>query len=377
MQNKWLLLLGGASVVQGPSLIEEARQAGYKILLTDTEENLKIFGERALKADQVVVTNRYDEESIRDLLATYPKLQRSYAFREKLQFVNSKINIILGCSWTRPATIMLIQNKFLCRELLRNCGINQPRALLSYSANDIKEKLRTTFSNQEAILKPVTDAGSRGVYSICSRTADEIIHTLPEEGYPFILEQKVEGKEYSLEAILIKKKFHMLSITEKFLFKDTFFEQGHVNPVGNSLEEVKIKQAEDLVDYACRVIGIEYGLIHAEFWDTDDGITLGEIHNRVGGDFISVMAADTAGINIWQSQLTDSLCYKPEKKKHMAVWSESKGVSRPSLLPPGLTDKQGFIGHAYLGERNLICAEGSSYEEALYNAKSISKLFNI
>ncbi|PKE28620.1 hypothetical protein CWS43_21575 [Rahnella sp. AA] len=377
MQDKWLLLLGGASVVQGPSLIEEAREAGYKTLLTDTEENLKIFGDKAQKADQVVVTNKYDDESMRDLLAKYPYIQRSYAFREKLQFVNSKLNILLDSSWTRPATIMLIQNKFLCREILRKCEISQPRALLCYSADEIRDKLRTTFSSQEVILKPVTDAGSRGVYSVCSSNIEKIIPLIPPEGYPFILEEKVEGKEYSLEAIFVGKKFTMLNITEKFLFSETFFEQGHVNPVGNSLDTLKKNMAQALVEHACSVIGIEYGLIHAEFWDTDSGIILGEIHNRVGGDFISVMAADTSGINIWQSQLTDTLCYKAEKKKQMAVWSESKGVSRPLTLPPDLAKKPGFVGHAYLGERNLVCAEGASYEEALNNAKSISKLFNI
>lgn len=377
MQEKWLLLLGGASVVQGPSLIDEAKEAGYKILLTDTEENLKIFGDKAQKADEVVVTNHYDDESMRDLLTRYPYIQRSYAFREKLQFVNSKLNILLHSAWTLPATIMLIQNKFLCRELLRKCGISQPRALLCYSAGDLEDKLRTTFAGQEVILKPVTDAGSRGVYSVCSNNIDKIIPLLPQEGYPFILEEKVQGKEYSLEAIFVGKKFTTLNITEKFLFAETFFEQGHVNPVGDCLDDQKKIQAQALTEHACNVIGIEYGLIHAEFWDTDSGIILGEIHNRVGGDFISVMAADTSGINIWQSQLTDTLCYKAEKKKQMAVWSESKGASRPLTLPPNLAEKPGFVGHAYLGERNLVCAEGASYEEALSNAKSISKLFNI
>ncbi|MCX2942143.1 hypothetical protein ORG37_03370, partial [Rahnella perminowiae] len=118
MQENWLLLLGGASVVQGPDLLDEAKEAGYKILLTDTEENLRVFGDRAQKADEVVVTNHYDDEAMRDLLARYPYIKRSYAFREKLQFVNSKLNILLDSSWTRPATIMLIQNKYLCRELL-------------------------------------------------------------------------------------------------------------------------------------------------------------------------------------------------------------------------------------------------------------------
>ncbi|MFD3241162.1 acetyl-CoA carboxylase biotin carboxylase subunit family protein [Rahnella perminowiae] len=377
MQENWLLLLGGASVVQGPDLLDEAKEAGYKILLTDTEENLRVFGDRAQKADEVVVTNHYDDEAMRDLLARYPYIKRSYAFREKLQFVNSKLNILLDSSWTRPATIMLIQNKYLCRELLRKCGISQPEAFLCYSASDVEEKLRIHFSGHEAILKPVTDAGSRGVYSVCSDNIDNIIPRLPQKGYPFILEEKVEGKEYSLEALFVGKKFRMLNITEKFLFAETFFEQGHVNPAGVSLDEQKKRQARALVESACKVIGIEYGMIHAEFWDTDAGIILGEIHNRVGGDFISVMAAETAGINVWQSQLTDTLCYKAQKKEHMAVWSERKGVSRPSALPPDLDQKPGFVGHAYLGERNLLCAEGASYEEALNNAKSISKLFNI
>ena len=377
MQEKWLLLLGGASVVQGPYLIEEAKEAGYKILLTDTEENLRIYGDKAQKADEVVVTNHYDDASMQDLLASHPYIQRSYAFREKLQFVNSKLNILLGASWTRPATIMLIQNKFLCRDLLRKCGISQPLAFLSYSAGDLENKLKTAFAGREAILKPVTDAGSRGVYSVCSGNIDKIIPLLPPEGYPFIIEEKVEGKEFSLEGIFVGKKFTMLNITEKFLFSETFFEQGHVNPVGDCLDDLKKRQAQALVEKACSVIGIEYGLIHAEFWDTDSGIILGEIHNRVGGDFISVMAAETSGIKIWQSQLTDTICYMTEKKKQMAVWSESRGVSRPSMLPAGLAEKPGFVGHAYLGERNLVCAEGTNYEEALSNAKSISKLFNI
>lgn len=377
MSDKWLLLLGGASVVQGPSLIEEAKAAGYKILLTDTEENLKIFGDKAQEADQVVVTNHYDDESIGYLLSKYPYIQRSYAFREKLQFQNSKVNLFLNSSWTRPATIMLIQNKFQCREILRNCGFNQPQALLCHSAEDIRNKLLNNFSNQEVILKPLTDAGSRGVYSVTLNNIEEIIPLLSKDRYPFLVEEKIEGKEYSLEAIFIGKKFNILNITEKFLFQGTFFEQGHVNPVGEVLDEIKKSQAQELVEYACRVIGIEYGLIHAEFWDTDSGIILGEIHNRVGGDFISIMAADTSGVKIWQSQLTDTLCFKAKKKKQMAVWSESKGVTRPLSLPPGLTESVGFVGHAYLGERNLICAEGSSYEEALNNAKSISRLFSI
>ena len=101
-----------------------------------------------------------------------------------------------------------------------------------------------------------------------------------------IIEEYLEGKEYSAEIISYKGKHKLLTITKKFTTGSPhFIETGHDEPAGiNKKALPKIK--EDLYK-ALDALHIKNGASHAEFkLDEDDILHIIEIGPRMGGDCI-------------------------------------------------------------------------------------------
>ncbi len=133
-------------------------------------------------------------------------------------------------------------------------------------------------------IKPFAAAGTVGHHFIKSR--EQIDEKIGDHEFPCMAESHLSGKEFSCEAFIHNGKVRFLNITE-------YVKLGYSNfiPAGPYLEskrEIILKQIQRLV----KIFGIEYGMIHPEWFITDeDELNFGEVACRIPGGHILELAS--------------------------------------------------------------------------------------
>lgn len=139
------------------------------------------------------------------------------------------------------------------------------------------------------IIKPIDRSGSRGIFLAHNRNElkEGIEYALSVSFEKNVLiEEYIEGKEYSVEYISQNGKHSFIQVTEKFTTNAPhFIERGHLAPARiSSLQEMNIR---DVVEKALDALQIREGASHSEVKIQPNGdIKIIEIAGRMGGDFI-------------------------------------------------------------------------------------------
>jgi len=160
------------------------------------------------------------------------------------------------------------------------------------------------------IVKPRDNSGSRGV-KLC-RTREELVASLAEaleysKLDSVLVEEYIEGQEYSIEGLHYDGKSEIIQFTEK---KTTEFpynvELGHKQPA-NLTEE----QKDAIREIICKIsvaIHFENCPSHTELKINERGIFVIETSPRLGGDFItSTLVPLSTGINMEDQLLNIAL----------------------------------------------------------------------
>ncbi|MBR2743792.1 MAG: ATP-grasp domain-containing protein [Clostridia bacterium] len=177
-------------------------------------------------------------------------------------------------------------NKYFMRKAMLEGGISTVKFAKIYDVNKIEE---TDNMNFPLIVKPTDRSGSRSITKVGSKEElKEAIKRAQNDAFEncAIVEEYIDGKEYSAEGISYKGSHKFLTITEK---KTTgapnFIETGHIEPA-NVSDEMKQKIYTELRK-AFDTLEITNGATHSEFKITPNGeVKIIEIGARMGGDCI-------------------------------------------------------------------------------------------
>ena len=139
------------------------------------------------------------------------------------------------------------------------------------------------------IVKLTDRSGSRGITKVYNKEKlEEAVHYATKDSFEkkAIVEEYIEGEEYSCECISYKGKHHFLAFTKKYTTgAPNFIETGHQEP-SDIKEEYQEKIKEDIFK-ALTALGIQNGASHTEFKiDKDGNFGIIEIGARMGGDCI-------------------------------------------------------------------------------------------
>jgi len=139
------------------------------------------------------------------------------------------------------------------------------------------------------IVKPTDRSGSRGVSKVESYDdlPNAVARAMDESfGKRVIVEEYIQGQEFSVEMISWKGEHHFLQITEKETFGPPYFvEKAHHQPA--YLPDLLKQRMIDIVKKSLSALGVEYGASHSELMLTKDNqIYIVEIGARMGGDYI-------------------------------------------------------------------------------------------
>ncbi|NUY05878.1 ATP-grasp domain-containing protein [Paraburkholderia sp. JPY169] len=199
----------------------------------------------------------------------------------------------LGLPHLAPEAAALTRDKYRSRQRLSMAGLAVPRFAPIAKRGDVARA--AAHVGFPAVVKPVDGCGSllvRRVDSLAQlhATIDSVAHrSVPdmgrEVGQAMMLEQYLDGPEYSVEGYVGPLGPRMLAITEKILGPEPYFvEMGHV--VDATLDDRDRARLSAYVETVAREIGLTLGVFHAEVRMTRDGPTLIEIAARLGGDRI-------------------------------------------------------------------------------------------
>lgn len=112
----------------------------------------------------------------------------------------------------------------------------------------------------------------------------------------FLMEEYVDGPEYSVETFSFGGRHVVVAITEKFVDHHTFTELGHAVPA--RLNEPVQEQVRDSVRGFLDAMGLRDGTAHTEIRIGPRGPVVIESHNRIGGDAIPDLVRAAYGIDL-------------------------------------------------------------------------------
>ena len=160
------------------------------------------------------------------------------------------------------------------------------------------------------IVKPRDNSGSRGV-KLC-RSKEELEASMSEAFEvskldTVLVEEFIEGQEYSIEGLHHDGKDEVIQFTEK---KTTEFpynvELGHIQPA--SISEDNKQKIREIVTKIGKALKFENCPSHTELKINDRGIFVIETSPRLGGDYItSTLVPLSTGINIEDQLLSLAL----------------------------------------------------------------------
>lgn len=160
------------------------------------------------------------------------------------------------------------------------------------------------------IIKPRDNSGSRGV-KLC-RSKEELEASMSEalevsKQDTVLVEEFIEGPEYSIESLHHEGKSEVIQFTEK---KTTEFpynvELGHIQPANISDENKK--KIREIVSKIGKTLNFENCPSHTELKINECGIFVIETSPRLGGDYItSTLTPLSTGVNLEDELLKISL----------------------------------------------------------------------
>ena len=176
-------------------------------------------------------------------------------------------------------------NKHKMRKVFEENGDPSPKSILVDESTNLSE-IKIDYP---VIVKPTDRSGSRGIYKLESPEGLELkVKAAMEQGFEklALIEEFVEGQEFSVEGITYLGQHHILAVTLKYTTgAPHFIETGHLEPA--PVDAALYNKIEQVVTHALDSLGIENSASHSEIKiDGKGNIKIIEIGGRMGGDCI-------------------------------------------------------------------------------------------
>ncbi|MEM7737664.1 MAG: ATP-grasp domain-containing protein [Deinococcota bacterium] len=142
-------------------------------------------------------------------------------------------------------------------------------------------------------LKPFEAMGTVGHKLL--KSFEDIDKRVVDADFPCIVESHLPGQEFSTEVFIHGGEIKFLNITE-------YVRLGYSNFIpASSLLEQHRPTIEKSVERLIKGFGIEYGIIHPEWFIGEDGeISFGEVANRIPGGHMFELMEDAYGFSAYQ-----------------------------------------------------------------------------
>jgi len=310
MQKKLMVL--GAGILQVP-VIKKGREMGLYVIAVDDDSKAPGLA----LADKAIIPGGLIDE---DKMAAIAKAENIdgviHPCSEVAMHVVGRINDELHLHGITREMTVRATNKHLMREAFERYGAPSVKSFLAKDDEDAWHIFCEEFKTR-AILKPSRNSGSRGISKVERGISKEDFCALYQSAldisydHSVVIEQFIDGPEFSVETIVYDGEPHVLAITDKITTcSPHFVELGHSQP---SLFPQHVQQK--LIDGAIagiKALGLSNCATHCELKLQGDEVYLMEIGARMGGDFISTdLTRLSTGIDMVEATIQVILGEKP------------------------------------------------------------------
>jgi len=340
------LLVLAAGLLQIP-VIKKAQEKGLYVITADDDPDAPGM---VLANKAIVPGGLMNEEK----LLTIAKEERicgvihpcSEVAMNVMGYINDKMHLH-GIS---RETALRATNKHLMREAFEAYGAPSPKSFCTCDVEKGYNQYRSIGG--KAILKPSRNSGSRGISEIEPGLSFEEFLPLFQRSKDesrdasVMIEQFIEGPEFSVEIIIWNGKVNVLQVTDKKTTGAPYFvELGHSQPslfpddVVAAVRDAAVKGVEALRLNDCAA--------HAEVKCQDGKPYIMEIGARLGGDFISTKLTHlSTGIDMVGAAIDVAMGNEPnlrsfEKPQGVAIryFTPAPGVFR-SIVGKELLERE-------------------------------------
>ncbi len=322
--QKTLLLVGGTD-----ETVIKAKELGLHVLLLQHPTKVTAAQERLADVIRVVDYTDWDlAEPIVLELQESPGFSAALSLTEPGLEAAARINDMFDLGGTGYEVTRRIRDKWAMRLHLASLD---PAAVGAAPLRD-REDLAVFGARfgYPFIVKPTDATASIGVFRVggpadlervwtevrrLRGTRTDRISTLFVL-QDFLMEEYIDGAEYSVESFSFSGRHVVITITEKFTEAGHFAELGHAVPA--RLDEYVCEHVRACVSRFLDLMGVRDGLGHTEVRISARGPSVIEGHTRFGGDAIPDLVKAAYGIDLtmlavgWPFGLVAELPDRPE-----------------------------------------------------------------
>lgn len=309
------IMILGASILQLPA-IRKAKEMGLDVIAVDMNPDAIGFKEEGvtkvlistIDTPRIVEAARhYKIDGIMTLCTDMP-MQAVAAVCEDLGLVGVSRQTALNAT-----------NKAEMRKCFKAHGVPIPDFYIVRERNEFINAAKNFTS--KFIVKPADNSGNRGVELITDVSNTEVLNQAFDYSKNFsrdgriLLEEYMEGDEFSVETMSVAGECHIIQITDKLTSGAPYFvEMGHTQPTKYNTE-IK-NRIEEITKAGVKALGITYGPSHTEIKLTSTGPKIVEIGARLGGDCITThLVPLSTGVNMVEANIRIALGEKPDIKR--------------------------------------------------------------
>lgn len=304
------LLVLAAGILQIP-IINKAKEMGVYVISADGSEHAPGLS----LADKGIVADICDKDVMLEIARREGVTGVIHPCSEVSMHVMGYINDQLGLSGISELIVRKATNKALMRKAFAEYGASSPCSIETFNSEEAWKIFNAFDSN--AILKPSRNSGSRGIAKITkstSRKEFESAYAISLENSrdnSVLIEDFIEGPEFSIEVLIYNSKINILTITDKLTTEAPHFvELGHSQPT-QILDELQGLVHQTVTD-GIRALGLNNCAAHAEVKIQDGKVYIMEIGARLGGDFITTnLTPLSTGIDMVAGAINIALGHEP------------------------------------------------------------------
>ena len=354
-------------------VIKKAQEMGVYVIAADDNPNAPGM---ALTDKAIVPGSLVDEEKMLAIAKAEQVDGVIHPCTEVAMNVMGRINDELHLSGISKEMAIRATNKHLMREAFENFGAPSPKSILTRSEVDAWNIFCDQFVTN-AILKPSRNSGSRGIAKvekgISQESFVELYRRALEESrdHSVLIEQFIEGPEFSVEVIVWQGEPHVLTVTDKKTTEAPYFvELGHNQP-SISPENIQQKLKDGAVA-GIKALGLNNCAAHCELKVQDGEPYLMEIGARLGGDFISTELTHlSTGVDMVAAAINVALgiepLLQPTESKHgvcIRYFTPNPGILKTIEVGDALEDSHIYNVCFYCQEGDTIPEVKSSLDRS-------------
>jgi len=344
--SKMLYIGGGREVIE---TLSKAKKYSLDVIYIQKEE---LFKNEVTSYVSEVHFVDYENDSdlfeVADHIYRESKFNFCLSMSEDALLPAAKITERFGLMGNSVSCVEGLKNKELMRRKLEGSQLSPVRFRSGKKLDDILSFL--SENNAPIIVKPINGSGSQCIFKIESKEQAERAYQalIVENISNFLLEEFLDGEEYSVESFSYSGKHVILTVTEKFLGQN-FVEMGHLVPA--RIDAITRRNIEANVCDFLTTMNLQHGPAHTELKLTNKGVRIIESHNRPGGDRINELVNLSYGFDMkelnfgWHSNSISPQLASPQPVGSAAILflSAPEGVVKNVVIPDHILNHKDVV----------------------------------